>query len=110
MGRARNRFIPPAQDTGYHADNADQRGAYAGDYADDDDYDEERAPRRSGTVVIVALLGLAVLGTAGALGYRGVHSDRFEEKFGRMNMRVENRWLRRWKGSWTGMSSVACES
>lgn len=38
------------------------------------------------------------------------HSDRFEEKFGRMNMRVENRWLRRWKGSWTGMSSVACES
>jgi hypothetical protein len=61
-------FIPPAQDTGYHDDNADQRG----DYADDDDYDEEPAPRRSGTVVIVALLGLAVLGTAGALGYRAM--------------------------------------
>ena len=61
-------FIPPAQDDGYHAHNADQRG----DYADDDDYDEEPAPRRSGTVVIVALLGLAVLGTAGALGYRAM--------------------------------------
>jgi SPOR domain len=65
-------FIPPAQDDAHHADNnADQHGAYAGDYADDD-YDDEPAPRRSGTVVIVALLGLAVLGTAGALGYRAV--------------------------------------
>jgi hypothetical protein len=65
-------FIPPVQNDGHRADsNADQHGAYAGDYADDD-YDDEPAPRRSGTVVIVALLGLAVLGTAGALGYRAM--------------------------------------
>jgi hypothetical protein len=63
-------FIPPAQDGYQQANNADQRG-YSEDYADDD-YDEEPAPRRSGTVVIVALLGLAVLGTAGALGYRAM--------------------------------------
>jgi hypothetical protein len=61
-------FIPPAQD-GYQ--NSGRAGAYAEDYTDDD-YDEEPAPRRSGTVVIVALLGLAVLGTAGALGYRAM--------------------------------------
>jgi hypothetical protein len=61
-------FIPPAQDS-FQAENADQHGSYADDY---DDYDEEPAPRRSGTVVIVALLGLAVLGTAGALGYRAM--------------------------------------
>jgi SPOR domain len=64
-------FIPPVQDGYQQADSADHRGAYSEDYADDD-YDEEPAPRRSGTVVIVALLGLAVLGTAGALGYRAM--------------------------------------
>jgi hypothetical protein len=63
-------FIPPAQD-GYRAQNSERDGAYAEDYADDD-YDEEPAPRRSGTVVMVALVGLAVLGTAGALGYRAM--------------------------------------
>jgi hypothetical protein len=57
-------FIPPVQDEGYRADQG-------GDYADDD-YDDDPAPRRSGTVVIIALLGLAVLGTAGALGYRAM--------------------------------------
>ena len=67
---SRSRLSRPHR-TGYHADNADNRGAYDNDYADDD-YDEEPAPRRSGTVVIVALLGLAVLGTAGALGYRAM--------------------------------------
>lgn len=34
------------------------------------------------------------------------HSNVFEQKFGRLNMVVENRWLRRYKGSWMGMSSV----
>jgi hypothetical protein len=63
-------FIPPAQN-GYQAQSSVRDGAYAEDYADDD-YDEEPAPRRGGTVVIVALLGLAVLGTAGALGYRAM--------------------------------------
>jgi hypothetical protein len=63
-------FIPPAQDS-YRAQNSERDGAYAEDFADDD-YDEEPAPRRSGTVVMVALVGLAVLGTAGALGYRAM--------------------------------------
>jgi hypothetical protein len=63
-------FIPPAQD-GYHAQSSGRDGAYAEDYTDDD-YDEEPAPRRSGTVVVVALVSLAVLGTAGALGYRAM--------------------------------------
>lgn len=35
------------------------------------------------------------------------HSQVFEERFGRLNMVVQNQWLRRWKGSWMGMSSVA---
>ncbi len=64
-------FIPPAQGGAYQAQNSQHDGAYAEDYADDD-YDEEPAPRRSGTVVMVALVGLAVLGTAGALGYRAM--------------------------------------
>jgi hypothetical protein len=70
-------FIPPAPDNGYRADDSGQHHdgyapAYDGDYADDD-YDDEAEPRRrSGTVVIAALLGLAVLGTAGALGYRAL--------------------------------------
>jgi hypothetical protein len=28
------------------------------------------------------------------------HSEVFVERFGRLNMVVENQWLRRWKGSW----------
>jgi hypothetical protein len=59
-------YIPPAQ--GGHLADAEEAG--------DPDYDqgEEEAPpaRRSGTIVIVAVLGLAVLGTAGALGYRAM--------------------------------------
>jgi SPOR domain len=68
-------FIPSAPDNGYRADSSGQQHAvysqsYADDYADDD-YDDEQ-PRRGGTVVIAALVGLAVLGTAGALGYRAI--------------------------------------
>jgi hypothetical protein len=65
-------FIPPAPDNSYQADNSGQHGAYAQPYADDDYEDEAEPPRRGGTVVIAALLGLAVLGTAGALGYRAI--------------------------------------
>jgi hypothetical protein len=68
-------FIPRAPDN-QQANNGQQHGAYAASYADDyadEDYDEDApAPRRSGTVVMVVLLGLAVLGTAGALGYRAI--------------------------------------
>jgi hypothetical protein len=49
---------------------------YAADAARDRDYEERepdaRAPRRSGTILILAVLGLTVLGTAGALGYRAM--------------------------------------
>jgi hypothetical protein len=70
-------FIPSAPDSSYQADHGGQQhGAYAPSYADDyadDEYDDEgESPRRGGTVVIAALLGLAVLGTAGALGYRAM--------------------------------------
>ena len=70
-------FIPSAPDSSYQADHGGQQhGAYAPSYADDyadDEYDDEaEAPRRGGTVVIAALVGLAVLGTAGALGYRAL--------------------------------------
>ena len=49
-------------------------GAQTQSYAADEYYDEEAPPlrRRSGAVVIMAVLGLAVLGTAGALGYRAM--------------------------------------
>jgi hypothetical protein len=41
--------------------------------APEEEYEPEgRAPRRSGTILILAVLGLAVLGTAGALGYRAM--------------------------------------
>jgi hypothetical protein len=41
--------------------------------ADYDDHDHEAsAPRRSGTILILAVLGLTVLGTAGAFGYRAM--------------------------------------
>lgn len=49
---------------------------YARDAARDPDYDEREdetgAPRRSGTILILAVLGLTVLGTAGAFGYRAM--------------------------------------
>jgi cell division septation protein DedD len=67
-------YIPPAHAGGYPGDEQRQYGAQSSPYGGDnahDDYDEEAsAPRRSGTVVVLAILGLAVLGVAGALGYR----------------------------------------
>jgi hypothetical protein len=70
-------FMPSSPDSSYQADHSGQQhGAYAPSYADDyadDEYDDEaEPPRRGGTVVMAALLGLAVLGTAGALGYRAI--------------------------------------
>ena len=45
---------------------------YAGDHYD---YDEPRPRRRSGLVITVIVLGLALLGTAGAYAYRTMFSD-----------------------------------
>jgi hypothetical protein len=51
---------PPEHDTGEH-------------YAADDYYDDAPSPRRrSGVVVVMAILSLAVVGTAGAFGYRAM--------------------------------------
>jgi hypothetical protein len=59
-------YIPPPQ-SGYLAD------AEEAEEQDYDQHDVEAPPtRRSGTIVIIAVLGLAVLGTAGALGYRAM--------------------------------------
>jgi SPOR domain len=63
-------FLPRARDTRYQYDEQDQ-----GD-ADDqyaiDGYEDETPRRRGGFVVIAAVLGLAVLGTAGAFAYRAM--------------------------------------
>jgi cell division septation protein DedD len=73
---------PPRQDaTGYDLgaaayrrrrdESSDAYAADGGEYDEPDDYDEEETtPRRSPTKVIMALLGLAVLGSAAAYGYR----------------------------------------
>jgi sporulation related protein len=49
---------------------------YAADVEHEPAYEEHeqdtRAPSRSGTILILAVLGLAVLGTAGAFGYRAM--------------------------------------
>ena len=52
-----------------------QAGEHDGgqDYAPDDYDDEDETPRRrSGLVLVMAVLGLAVVGTAGAFGYRAM--------------------------------------
>jgi hypothetical protein len=56
-----------------YADNQDYSEDYHQNYADEDHYDDEAAqPRRGGFVVVIAVLALAVLGTAGAFGYRAM--------------------------------------
>jgi hypothetical protein len=68
------RYEPPPHDP-YPSDD---RPPYAAPGQHDDDAVQEeyehdrRSPRRSGTILILAVLGLAVLGTAGALGYRAM--------------------------------------
>jgi hypothetical protein len=75
-GRSLPAFLPRMRDERYGYDDQSQ------DDADDqaygaDDYEDE-APngrRRSGFVVVAAVLGLAVLGTAGAFAYRAMFGD-----------------------------------
>jgi len=58
-------------DQGYEADEAQQDGSEP--YAADDYYDVHASPRRrSGLVVVMMVLGLAVAGTAGAFAYRAM--------------------------------------
>jgi len=71
-------YTPRIPDERYPADQEQQGDAQA--YAEDEEYveeeeyyDEEPAPRRrSGLVVVMAVLALAVLGTAGAFAYRAM--------------------------------------
>ncbi len=62
-------FATAAPEHGYGADEQEHGGqAYGAD-----DYDDEAPiPRRGGLVVVMAVLGLAVIGTAGAFGYRAM--------------------------------------
>jgi hypothetical protein len=69
------RYEPPPYDP-YPTDNRPHHAAQRrldGDDGVEEEYEHDsRSPRRSGTILILAVLGLAVLGTAGALGYRAM--------------------------------------
>jgi len=70
-GRQLPAFLPRSRDNRH--DYAEQDGA--DDQYALEDYEEEEAPagrRRGGLVVVAAVLGLAVLGTAGAFAYRAM--------------------------------------
>jgi hypothetical protein len=72
-GRQLPAFLPrlPAEDHAY--DDQTQEGADDRAYALEDHEEEAPSgPRRSGFVVVAAVLGLAVLGTAGAFAYRAM--------------------------------------
>ncbi len=72
-GRQLPAFLPRARDVRYQYDDAEHDAGDEQTYALED-YDEEaESPRRrSGFVIVAAVLGLAVLGTAGAFAYRAM--------------------------------------
>ncbi len=63
-------FAGAPSEHGYGADEQEHHGGQA--YGADDYDDEAPIPRRGGLVVVMAVLGLAVIGTAGAFGYRAM--------------------------------------
>ena len=66
-----NSYAPPQDQRGYGSDPY-----YRGMPHDVDMYeDQPRAPRRGGMLTVMAVLALAVIGTAGAFGYRAVFSN-----------------------------------
>ncbi|HKY88055.1 MAG TPA: hypothetical protein VJL90_14950, partial [Pseudorhodoplanes sp.] len=66
-----NSFQPPQGQRGYASDSY-----YRGVPHDEDMYeDQPRARRRGGMLTVMAVLALAVVGTAGAFGYRAVFSN-----------------------------------
>ncbi len=71
----RGRHLPGvplrAQDVRYEREDVHQDGADDQNYALEE-YEEEAPRRRGGFVVVAAVLGLAVLGTAGAFAYRAM--------------------------------------
>jgi hypothetical protein len=76
LGRQLPAFLPRARDERYDYDDQSQDDADDQAYAADDYEDEApNGRRRSGFVVVAAVLGLAVLGTAGAFAYRAMFGD-----------------------------------
>jgi hypothetical protein len=71
-------FDKPYQPPSHEPYPTDDHPHYAEEGPRDGDAEQEEyqhnspSPRRSGTILILAVLGLAVLGTAGALGYRAM--------------------------------------
>jgi hypothetical protein len=66
-----NSFQPPQGQRGYASESY-----YRGAPHDEDMYeDQPRARRRGGMLTVMAVLALAVIGTAGAFGYRAVFSN-----------------------------------
>ena len=63
-------FVAAPSEHGYGVDEQEHHGDQA--YGADDYNDEAPIPRRGGLVVVMAVLGLAVIGTAGAFGYRAM--------------------------------------
>jgi hypothetical protein len=61
---------PPGDHSHYAAQEQDDRNPAEEEYEHD-----SRVPRRSGTILILAVLGLAVLGTAGAFGYKAMFGN-----------------------------------
>jgi len=73
FGRPLPAFLPRSRDDRYEYDDEEQAGADDRSYAADDDEDDAPSGRRRGGFVLVAaVLGLAVLGTAGAFAYRAM--------------------------------------
>ena len=62
-------------------------------YSADDYYEDEapRAGRRSSVVLVMAVFGLAVVGTAGAFGYRATFGGSIYPRFRRSSKRATNR-------------------
>ncbi len=73
-GRHLPAFASAAHDDYEEAGDPEHDGGQRGraDAAEDYDDDAEKPRRRGGIVVVMAVLGLAVLGTAGAFGYRAM--------------------------------------
>ena len=70
-GRPASAFAAAGPEDSYEADEQEHDGGHA--YAADDYYDDPPSPRRRvGLVVVMAVLGLAVIGTAGAFAYRAM--------------------------------------
>jgi len=73
QGQQRPAFLPQAHDDRYQYEDQEEAGADDQSYAVEDyEDDAPNARRRGGFLIIATVLGLAVLGTAGAFAYRAM--------------------------------------